>query len=283
MKKISLFILTIISFTLDAQNSDSIKEKKQIKSQKRYIHPQSKYISVSAGWQFNATHTRDPNGFFDALTMVNNGIFPNITYEHGIRNNFFAEIGYDHTRKVIGLSRDMGDEQKWSMSGGFFANYKPFRGHLSHNLNLGSGYRVIGKNNFHFFNIHGGIFLGVSNKSQSDMSPFIGNKATYTKSEEHTGLNYQIERTVTDYAMVSFGTYLGVSKEIRLSDEVRFFVKYIHRFGLNPTFRGTYSVISDDLDLNQDMSFRTFGGGALITGGLKILLFKNKLNASENL
>lgn len=282
MKNISLFIFTTLSFMIYSQNVDLLQDKKKIKVQKRYIHPKSKFISVSAGWQFNATHTHDPNNFFDALTMVNNGIFPNFTYEQGIKNDFFAEVGYDFTRKRISLSREMGNGQAWSNSNSYFANYRPFKGHLSHNLHLGGGYRVIGKNNFHIFNVHGGIFLGVSNKSQSDMMPYIGSKATYTRNEEHTGLNYQIQRTLDSYSRISLGTYLSISKEIRLSDEVRFFVKYTHRFGFISTFKGTYEIISDDIDFDHDISFKTFGGGALITGGLKILLFKNKLNASEN-
>ena len=109
------------------------------------------------------------------------------------------------------------------------------------------------------------------------MSEFVGNTTTHTIYEEHTNLNYQIQYTLDSYSPISLGAYLGISKEIRLSEEIRFFVKYIHRFGFLPTSKGTYVMKSDDVTIKHDTSFIVRGGGGFISGGLKFILFNNKV------
>lgn len=272
----SILIASFFVPTLFSQSADSIKlAKKNERIQKRYIHPKSKYISVSAGWNFASTYTNDPNNFLkQGLVMGNNSYFPSVIYEHGIKNNFFGEVGYDYTKLGIRMSRDMGNGKAWSR----YWRYHPK--HSNHNLKIGGGYRVIGKNNFHFLNVHGGFFFSFSNKSNEHIYPIVNQTATYSISEPSTNLNYQIEHTLESYSRFSFGPYIGISKEIRLSEDVRFFVKYIHRFGLNSHFSGTY-VFSDNLNFDQDATYNVRGGGAFISGGLKILLFKKKLNNNE--
>ncbi|MGM0477812.1 MAG: hypothetical protein ACQERC_01220 [Bacteroidota bacterium] len=278
MKYIIAGLLICLSTTnLFSQSADSIKSaKKNERIQKRYIHPKSKYISVSAGFAFTSTYTKDPNNFLKTgPVMMNNHYFPNIKYEHGVGNNFFIETGYEFGRIGINMGREMKEDEYWDEYS------RMVHDHNNHIFLFGGGYRVIGKNNFHFLNIHAGIFLGFSNKNQSDMKNFMNGSATYDIEEYPTGLDYQIERTIKTYSRFSFGPYIGLSHEFRLSSDVRFIIKYVQRFGLNPNFSGTYSF-SDNLNFEQSATFQVRGGGAFISGGLKILLFKGKLDKNES-
>lgn len=268
---ISFFVPFIFSQTKEEIKSN----KKKQRIEKRYIHPQSKYISVSAGWAFSSTHTKDPNNFLQqGLVMGNNNYFPNIMYEHGIKNNFFGEIGYDYTRQGIRMTRNMGDNLSWSSYGRFDPK------HSSHNVILGAGYRVVGKNNYHFLNLHGGMFFSFSNRSKQTMNPLLGGYATYDISEPNNELNYQIYSKLNSYSSFTFGPYIGISKEFRIAKDVRLFVKYIHRFGLISNFSGTYSF-SDNLNFDKEATYNVRGGGGFISGGLKVLLFKKKLQNND--
>jgi hypothetical protein len=273
IQSIALFLsLTPVVFLSIGQETNDIKTRQRI--EKRFIHPESKYITISGGWAFTSTYTNDPNSFLKTgLVMMNNHIFPNVRYEHSIGENTFLETSYEFGKVGINMGRKMTEEISWD-------KYSRFsKDHNNHILQIGCGYRIIGKNKFHFLNLHTGLFFGVSNKTQSDIQSFLNHSATYIVEEPETGLSYQIERNIESYSRYSFGAYLGASHEIRLSDRLRFVIRYTHRFGLNPILSGKY-VFSDNLNLDSDATFDVRGGGAFISGGLKILL--SKLNNPNN-
>ncbi|HZH86420.1 MAG TPA: hypothetical protein VFD77_03820 [Brumimicrobium sp.] len=263
-------MLQLFSSSLFSQTTEEIKQaKKQERIEKRFIHPQSKYISVSAGFGFTSTHIKDPNDFLmEGLLMTNNTYFFNVMYEHGIKNNFFAELAYNYIGQGMSMGRDMGDENTWTNYTNLYHN---------HEFQLGAGYRVINSNNFNFINLHAGIFIGFSNTKKSELPIPVGESPTYTIYESHTNHNYQIVRTIDSYSRLSIGPYLGVSKDIRLSEHVRLFIKYVHRFGLNANLKGTMVLSSDEMSFNDAATFKVRGGGAFVSGGLKIYLFNRKL------
>lgn len=265
---ISIIVIVLYSFNCLAQTKD-----KQ-KINKRYIHPKSKFISVSAGIAFTSTHTIDPNNFIKSgFVMMNNHYFPNINYEHGIGNNLFFETGYEFGRIGINLGRQKTKDDSWDK----YTRVTP--DHNKHQLQFGMGYRLIGKNNFHFLNFHAGVFSGFSNNKNSELNAMLESVATYTIEETTTGLNYQIERTINTYSRFLIGSYIGVSHELRLSKEVRLVFRYNHRFGFNSLLSGTY-VFSENLSFSEDATFNVRGGGAFISAGLKILI-PDKYNKNE--
>lgn len=272
--KSTLLIVVIFSwsfptiFSQKGENDASLKKKQRI--EKRYIHPKSKYLSISGGWGFTSTHVKGPSGFLNqGLIMQNNTYLPNIMYEHGLKSYFFAEIGYSYIGQGISNKR-MVD----GVGGGSYSKF-----YSNHDVQLGIGYRVINKNNYHFLNAHAGLFVGFANEQLENL-PMTSN---HTRIDHTTNSEYLLTRSITNFHPVSFGPYLGVSKELRLSKDVRFFVKYVQRFGLNATMSGTFELSSDEIDFDNDISsFKVRGGGAFITGGLKILLFKKKLEDYED-
>lgn len=279
MKNTLTFIFLALNLIAIAQSNNLENDKIQKRIQKRYISPQAKYISISGGWIFNNTHTKDPNHFFEPLTSVNNGIFPNITYEHGIKNNFFAEISYDFTKQNVSFKHKIDDKRNWSYSFNFASfDNEYFNSQKSHNLNIGGGYRIIGKNNFHFLNIHAGLFVGISNRSNRFMEDYLGNEFNLYRTDYNNNQNkdYQIITKIDNYSQFSFGSYLGLSTEFRLSDRIRFIIKYVHRFGFVPIFKGSLQVVENDKYFDHKSNFKYFGGGSMISGGLKILLSKEQ-------
>jgi len=262
MKKI-LLLLLIISCTIPKAftQSDTILSKKE----RRFIHEKSKYISFSNGFGFTSIRVKDPNNFLNqGLQMQNTTFVPNIMYEHGIANSFFAELGYSSIWQGVFYSRIINDI-------GFSSYSRLYR---NHNIQFGGGYRIINKNNFHFFNLHGGVFIGFSNKKITNLPINYGSENV----DPVSNYPFTITTKINNFSPISFGTYLGISKELRLSKDVRFFVKYIQQFGFKNTMSGTFELASDQINfVNEPVTFKISGGGAFVTGGLKILLFKKQL------
>lgn len=266
-KRLFNIILLGCCFTsLYAQIDNNKSQIKQERVEKRFIHPESKYLSISAGWGFTSTHIKDPNNFLNqGMIMQNNTFIPNLIYEHGFKNYFFVEFGYYYIGQGISVER-MADGVGQSFYSGIYG---------SHDFHGGIGYRVIIRNNYHLFNLHAGAFIGLASKRLVDL-PIT---TIYNRIDPITNLSYTNTTNITGFHPLSYGPYLGISKEIRLSQDVRFFVKYFQRFGMNTIMTGTFQLNSDEIDFDNNLAtFKVRGGGAFITGGLKILLFKNKLD-----
>lgn len=195
--------------------------------------------------------------------MQNNTYVPTFSYEHGIGNNLFAEIGYSRIGQGIFYERKV-DQQSFS---GYYSLFS------SHNIQLGVGYRVINKKNFNFFNLHGGIFVGIANQ-KIDNLPREYNRVNL---DFITNYEYTITSVVSDFQPLAFGAYLGISKEIRLSKDVRMFIKCVQQFGVIPLLSGTFGLSSSQIDfVDEPATYKVRSGGTLITGGLKIQLFRKK-------
>lgn len=248
-----------------AQSEGFFDEKVQQRIQKRFIHSKSKYLAISAGIGFTATHIQDPNGFLtEGALMENNTYMPNIMYEQGLANGFFVEAGYSYIGMGIGHKRSVGE-----LSSSFYS--EKFK---NHDLQFGIGYRVINQRNYHYFNVHAGLFVGFANEKLEGL-PIT---STYMDFDPATNEAYSISRQITDFRPYSLGPYIGLSKELRLTKGFSFFIKYTHRFGLINTMSGTMHLQSDEIVFHDDpATFQVRGSGAFVTGGLKILLNKKAL------
>lgn len=253
------FIVTLYCTAIFAQP-----EQIPDRATKRFIHPKSKYLTFSAGFGFTSIATKDPNNFLrQGILMGNNTYVPEIRYEHGIKNSIFAEIGISQIGQGIFKKMRFGDDE--------VAFYN--RLYKSYYTDFGAGYRLKNANNFHFANFHAGIFLSVANANRANIPNEYGVLVT-----DNNFNSTLITTNILKFQPIGFGSYIGISKDFRLSKDVRFFVKYIQRFGLVNTLSGTFGLSSQSTDFDASpASFKVRGGGAFITGGLKILLFKKKL------
>lgn len=266
MKKLTFLSLYLVAFAFTYGQNGEFEEKKIEKIQKRQIDPNSKFLHISGGFAFTSTYTKDPNKFLKTgAVMQNNHYIPNLFYEHSLSEKHFLELGYEFGKIGINLGRQMNKTAYWGKYSSFL---------LNHTFLFGTGYRLIGKNKFHYLNFHAGLFFGISNKTKSEFIDHFNNPRIHYITEVPTNLNYQIQQNLEKYSRISFGPYIGISHDFRLSTDVHLFIKYVHRFGLNPILSGSY-IFSENLNLDKNASFQVKGGGAYLTGGLKIRLFKN--------
>lgn len=262
--KFNILIILLLFHLVIIVGSIVCAQEKKTKAEKRFIHPKSKYIAVSGGWAFTASHINDPQRFLDnGPIMQNDGLFPNIMYEQGIQNDFFAEMGYSFIPQGLSIKQTLGESSGSST----------FILHDNHDLQIGGGYRLILKNNFHLCNFHGGLFLGYTMNHVGSSSWGV-----YTVNDIETHKKYKFVYHIDDYSKFAIGPYLGISKELRLSDDVRFFFKYTQRFGLVSQASGRIALSSEEFPLNHDAFFNLRGGGAYLAFGFKVLLFKKKLS-----
>lgn len=269
---LTAFLMMVISLSTFSQSIENIDlTKKERNKIKRYIHPKTKFISISAGLGFTSTNFKDPNNFFiNGMILQNNTTFPNITYEHGIRDNFFAEIGYNFIGQGVTIGRKIDEDVSFS----YYRNY-----YSNHDIQLGIGYRVITENNFNLFNLHAGLFIGVSNLNKLRFNELIKDTAYISVNEPQTNEKYLIIDNINSLSRISFGPYLGLSKDIRISKNVRLFFKYVHRFGLSKTLDGSIRVFNGPMNFNPitEATYNMRGGGAFISGGIKISIFSRNL------
>lgn len=270
MRLIFIIVLLLFYFTpIFPQNN--IKLKQELRIKKRFIHPKSKYISVSGGFGFLSTKIKDPNNFLNSGSIMgNNSYLPQIMYEHGLKNNWFLEGGYSFYGTGIMYKREV--------DGSGTSSYSKLAN--NHNLDIGLGYRVIGPKNFHYLNLHGGLFFGLVDRNYNNLPAELGG-GNYN--DQHLGIEYSVSNRLLKYNRFNTGIYLGLSTEIRLSNRVRFFIKYTHRFGINPNFIGELELDSYDYSFNDNASYKVSGNGGFVTGGFKVLLNKKStLNVKDD-
>lgn len=255
-------ILCAFLFPLSLYGQDSAQIiKDELKKEKRFVHPHSKFITVSGGLGFTSTLIKSNSDFVsNGMLLMNNTYLPSIMYEHGLKNGFFMEFGYDYVGNGVSYRTIIRDSKNMS--------YTSIT-HM-HNLVIGGLYRIKLKNNFNLLNIHSGLVLGVSNKTKLQ-TPF-SNKSLYFDSSD----NYynSVTQNIEYFNPFSIGIYFGISKDIRLSEEVFIFIRCTGRTGFNTQFSGTFVT---DTDKNEVSTFKVRGDNLLVTLGLKILLNKKYL------
>jgi len=117
--------------------------------------------------------------------------------------------------------------------------------------------------------LHVGFFCGIPGKYR----PEYPINYAYTKFDKVYEITYKVNIRSEFFDPVNFGTYLGFSKDFRLSSNVRLFAKYFYRFGFKPTIKGEYHLISDEYDFKAEpATFVVRGGGGFFSAGLKIQL-----------
>lgn len=256
-----LFMFSVFfSIPVLAQQTDTTSINKNTKYDKRYIHPKTCYLSVSGGSSYINTFVSDQNDFLqNGNSQIRNSRAFAVFYEHGILKNFFAELGYSTFESGITIKRVQS-----------FTEYNGLT--RMHQFQLGLGYRIITKQQRHLASVHGGFFSGFQNQIRND--EFI---LAYSNFDPVTSsmFNYRYVNKSTE--RFTFGTYFGLSKDIRLSKDVRFFVRYIQQLGFVNLFEGNIQFKSPTLPFEYDANYRVRNSGGILLFGLKIQLFKKRL------
>lgn len=259
---IVLIIVFLAPFLTVAQDLPA-DNTRQTKAQKRFIHPKSKYFVASFGWAFTGNRINDPTGYSrNGMHFANSSFIPETRYEHGLVKNFFLEAGFaNYARPFI---------QEWSLNELGSSTRKG--ANFFNEINIGVGYRIVGVNNFNFVNIHGGFFTAWSGKQSFEEGDEFGNQVSpWLVNGDAVVYQYTITETNNNH----FGAYLGVSKDLRLSQSVLLFGKYTYRYGFSDVTAGSFDVFVNSNPSDYEPGRFELGlGGHFVTMGLKILIHK---------
>ena len=192
--------------------------KRVARQEARYIHPQSWFIAAYGGFGKGILKSEDPHGVFRDDGLV--AFTPRLTLEKGVAHSFFAELGY-HFLNYRG--------KYWYES--FYAspgvNIFP-----THHLSMGGGYRIITKRNYPLLNLHFGIALGFHSQplgySGSD-GRVIQRFVPYDLDLSLDEIQYVV--TTSFNSRLIFSSYLGASKDFRLTQRLYLAMMYRYQIG----------------------------------------------------
>jgi hypothetical protein len=264
---IVLICLCIFSeplFSQVAEKSDSTLTKGKLAITKR--HPKAKHVVG-----IFATNNQFPIRLQDpSLMLVQNAslglrrtrIFGAIclSYNLNLKNsNFFLEGGLTYVTVFHGYTTN-----NWlSWNGGRNSSYMNAYGILS--TNLGAGYRIVTNTNKRLFDIQSGLSIGFTdNKKGAGNQDF--DSFTYTDFNNNSGLI----AISSDYKIVNrtfVGIYFGISKEIRVTDNLYLSATYLNQFGFSAISEHSYQYVISGLGVENVVKgsvsprSRTFGLG----------------------
>ncbi len=267
MRFLLIKIFLIAPLVALGQEYDSTMSLSQKKMLKRFIHPKTRYFVASAGSAHLSTVIDDrTNTFKNGNNQIGSSSVFSVAYEHGIKNNYFLEFAYLNFETGIKLI-SAGFE-----SGNYWGNYAGLT--RFHQLNLGSGYRIIDHKNRHWASIHAGLLFGFQNSIEEDQFE----NGTYTHTDDVSGniTRFLFSNTTTN--QLSLGSYIGVSKDIRLSEDVRLFVKYMQQLGFRSVFSGEVFSSFNGSPIVSDTAYKTRNSGGMLLAGLRIQMFKKRTN-----
>lgn len=200
--------------------------RKSRKKEKRYIDPKSTYLSLGIGWASAQNTVKTKN------TPFKNGGFasmqPRIALEKGIQNGFFWEAEYNFFEfwNVISSKNEIGTMG----SNAFFGHF----------IQGGFGYRIQNKQTlFQFFNVHAGLGLGTHFAPDSYLS-----NQTVTISDTNNIVKAQITDSSYIVGKLMPIGYLGISKDIRLTEKLTLSLQFKQQLGINAALRSDKTYIS---------------------------------------
>lgn len=183
-----------------------------------------------------------------------------INYQYTLPKNFFVESGFQYLKYWTNFRTD-----EWVSE--MFDNVSGFS---TFSFSLGGGYRFIGENNLRFFDIHTGFTLGVTdNKIGSGQShSYVW---FYQDGNGNAGvMNYSWQYRIT--SRYSLGFYLGISKDIRINENLYVSARYHYQFGKNSEL--TEHIINYDLPtigINNSVRASVTAKGQMFGLGLRWL------------
>lgn len=216
--------------TLDQSISQSRSSKIQERANRRLVKPNTHIVTLSL---LNSRHPIiliEPSFSLPQMnsTPINldrgnlvNGW--NVGYQYNLPQNFFAEGDFSWTWHGTTLKPN----RYGIKEGGIISIYN--NSFITYSLNIGGGYRFVGKNNLRFFDVHAGFVLGMTDNKVNTGGGY-GLSAAYLDYNDNAGMttlgfNYRIS------SRTYYGFYLGISKDIRITENLHLRGRYQYQFG----------------------------------------------------
>lgn len=208
--------------------------KKQARQERRYLDPQSSFISPKLGVGICINRT------IDEANQIGNSrgidFLYGLEYEHGIGKNYLLTAGinlfeyYDMIRIVYS---------------DFSSGHNVFK---SYEASFGAAYRWITNTNYNIINLYTGVVLGYADIDKDYQSSSTG-VHTYNSSGNFNP-DYIIEITSNKMRNSNFvcAAYLGVSKDFRICNSIYFSLNYRYQQGFNKILKSDIEYTTNQLE-----------------------------------
>lgn len=201
------------------------------------------------------TRTTHRLGLIDALY---------INYQYTLNPNWYIETGFKYLKHYHGYNGNIYHFINGGTINDLISIYSTF------SFDFGCGYRIITKNNFRLFDLHAGISVGfVDNKVGSGGT--FSSSSSYTDWAGNTGvLNFSSSYIITN--RINMGSYIGVSKDIRITENLFLTARFHNHFGKNRSFsQHTINYSLTTIGVTNEAYGRITSKGRMYALGLKWL------------
>lgn len=241
-----------IAELMSQSNSSQKDAKKKNRFERRAIDPKSRFVSVAIGIGMNRTKF-SPN----KNPLYGPGIpsFQHrVSYEHGWKNNLFFE--FDYFGFLFWQSQFFKIEPFLSSGSAGDAFY-------GHFLTAGVNYKIQNSTtNFHFFNAHAGLGLG-AHFYEKGMDSWGGG----SMSSDVFFYDYTYVSEIRGNLMPIL--YVGISKDIRISERLQLNLAYRHQFGFTNVYHSEYLYSDSNNPTPRNINSKIDGTALFLQIGLK--------------
>jgi len=165
------------------------------------------------------TKTTSRLGLIDALY---------INHQFTLNQKLHLETGFKYVKHYHGYQGNLYHFINGGRFGEMMSIYSTFF------FDFGGAYRVITNNNFRLFDLHAGISIGIADKKAGTTGSFSTTR-TYTDWDGNSGiLNFSSSYVITN--RMNFGWYVGVSKDIRITENLYLTGRFHNYFGKSRSF-----------------------------------------------
>ncbi|MDD2633995.1 MAG: hypothetical protein PHW82_00685 [Bacteroidales bacterium] len=239
-----------------AAGEDAKKAKKDLRIARRYLDPKSTFVNIHAGTFITVNKVNDPEGQLGRSRMPS--FSGGAQYEHGIDNNFvitgayhFSE--YYNARRYVFMSGTSGSNAFWT-----------------HEFSAGAAYRWITPSNLKIANFYIGLSSGFCIAELGQSGAFSGSMSSWHNINSEPEFTIDITGTNKIKSRLILSTYIGVSKDFRLTDFFWLSLNYRYQHGFN-TLQQTHIEYTTNKIVNPVKATSYIDGtGHQISFGIKL-------------
>lgn len=202
------------------------------------------------------TRTTHRVGLIDALY---------INYQYTVNPSMYLETGFKYIKHYHGYNGNIYHFINGGIINDLFSIYSTL------SFDFGCGYRIITNNNFRLFDLHAGISLGMVDNKVGSGGTFSPPPSIYTDRNGNTGvLNFSSSYIITN--RTNLGSYIGVSKDIRITENLYITARFHNHFGKNRSFsQHTINYSLSTIGVENEAYGRITSKGRMYALGLKWL------------
>lgn len=186
-----------------------------------------------------------------------------INYQYSFKKNIFFEFGFKYLTNEGGFHLDfnpIGVNYDYSIGGNVSNSYS---------FDFGSGYRIMVNKNLRIIDIHFGISYSIIDNSIGSGGEMEAHGKLLNKQSNEL-VYFDLTNQYKVIKRMSFGVYIGASKDIKLTKNLYASIRYHYYFGRWSKFAKqeiNYSVSSPIIE-EKSIGFLT-GEGQMISLGLR--------------